>query len=59
MSKSALTGLTKGLARDLGGRDITANLVHPGSTDTEMNPADGADADVERGYIALGRYSRR
>ncbi|GLW10393.1 3-ketoacyl-ACP reductase [Microtetraspora sp. NBRC 13810] len=56
MSKSALTGLTKGLARDLGPRGITANLVHPGSTDTEMNPADGPDADEERRYTALNRY---
>jgi NAD(P)-dependent dehydrogenase (short-subunit alcohol dehydrogenase family) len=58
MSKSALTGLTKGLARDLGNRDITANLVHPGSTDTDMNPGDGADAETERAYIALGRYAQ-
>jgi len=56
MSKSALTGLTKGLARDLGPRGITVNLVHPGSTDTEMNPADGPDADEERRHTALGRY---
>jgi NAD(P)-dependent dehydrogenase (short-subunit alcohol dehydrogenase family) len=56
MSKSALTGLTKGLARDLGPRGITVNLVHPGSTDTGMNPADGPDADEERRYTALGRY---
>ncbi|MGC5011010.1 SDR family NAD(P)-dependent oxidoreductase [Streptosporangium sp. DT93] len=56
MSKSALVGLTKGLARDLGPRGITANLVHPGSTDTEMNPADGPDADEERRLSALGRY---
>jgi 3-oxoacyl-[acyl-carrier protein] reductase len=56
MSKAALSGLTKGLARDLGPRGITANLVHPGSTDTEMNPADGPDADGERSYTALGRY---
>ncbi|MGV9770684.1 SDR family NAD(P)-dependent oxidoreductase [Streptosporangium sp. NPDC003464] len=56
MSKSALIGLTKGLARDLGPRGITANLVHPGSTDTEMNPADGPGADEERGYTALDRY---
>lgn len=56
MSKSALVGLTKGLARDLGPRGITVNLVHPGSTDTEMNPADGPDADEERRYTALGRY---
>ena len=58
MSKSALTGLTKGLARDLGDRDITANLVHPGCTDTDMNPADGADADAQRAHTALGRYAR-
>jgi NAD(P)-dependent dehydrogenase (short-subunit alcohol dehydrogenase family) len=58
MSKAALIGLTKGLARDLGGRGITANLVHPGSTDTDMNPADGPDAATEREYIALGRYAQ-
>jgi 3-oxoacyl-[acyl-carrier protein] reductase len=57
MSKAALVGLTKGLARDLGARGITANVVHPGSTDTDMNPADGPDADAEREYIALGRYA--
>ncbi|MFF0575805.1 SDR family NAD(P)-dependent oxidoreductase [Streptosporangium saharense] len=56
MSKSALVGFTKGLARDLGPRGITVNLVHPGSTDTEMNPADGPDAAQERSYTALGRY---
>ncbi|WP_084959806.1 SDR family NAD(P)-dependent oxidoreductase [Thermoactinospora rubra] len=56
MSKAALVGLTKGLARDLGPRGITVNLVHPGSTDTEMNPADGPDAEEERRYTALGRY---
>ncbi|SEG35487.1 NAD(P)-dependent dehydrogenase, short-chain alcohol dehydrogenase family [Nonomuraea solani] len=56
MSKSALVGLTKGLARDLGPRGITANLVSPGSTDTEMNPADGPEADEERRHTALGRY---
>ncbi len=56
MSKSALIGLTKGLGRDLGERGITATLVHPGSTDTEMNPADGEGAEEERGFIALGHY---
>lgn len=58
MSKSALTGLTRGLARDLGPRGITANVVHPGSTDTEMNPADSPEAEFERGFTALGRYGR-
>jgi len=57
MSKSALIGLTRGLARDLGGRGITVNVVDPGSTDTEMNPADGPTAESERELIALGRYA--
>jgi 3-oxoacyl-[acyl-carrier protein] reductase len=58
MSKAALLGLTKGLARDLGPRGITVTLVHPGSTDTDMNPADGPTADHERTLIALGQYAR-
>jgi 3-oxoacyl-[acyl-carrier protein] reductase len=57
MSKSALIGFTKGLARDLGGRGITVNLVQPGSTDTDMNPADGESADHQRELSALGRYA--
>lgn len=56
MSKSALAGLTRGLARDLGSRGITANVVHPGSTDTDMNPADGAHADAQRELTAMGRF---
>jgi NAD(P)-dependent dehydrogenase (short-subunit alcohol dehydrogenase family) len=57
MSKSALIGFTKGLARDLGDRGITVNLVQPGSTNTDMNPADGPTADDQRGLSALGRYA--
>jgi 3-oxoacyl-[acyl-carrier protein] reductase len=57
MSKSALLGFTKGLARDLGDRGITVNLVQPGSTDTDMNPADAAGADEQRAMSALGRYA--
>ena len=58
MTKSALLGLTKGLARDLGDRGITATVVHPGNIDTDMNPADGPEAAAEHAYIALGRYGR-
>ncbi|MEU7588213.1 3-oxoacyl-ACP reductase family protein [Micromonospora sp. NPDC049230] len=57
MSKSALIGMTRGLARDLGPRGITANVVHPGSTNTDMNPATGESADHERTFIALGHYA--
>ncbi|HTN96059.1 MAG TPA: SDR family oxidoreductase [Nordella sp.] len=56
MSKSALIGFTKGLARDLGPRGITVNLVQPGSTETDMNPSDGANSDDQRGLTALGHF---
>lgn len=48
MTKSSLVGLTKGLARDLGPRGITVNVLQPGPTDTDMNPADSPHADEER-----------
>lgn len=57
-SKAALVGLTKALARELGPRAITVNLVNPGSIDTDMNPADGPQADDERALIPLGRYGQ-
>jgi len=56
MSKSALLSFTRGLSRELAPRDITVNLVHPGPTDTDMNPAQGPDADYLRSQIALGRF---
>ncbi|MGP4085154.1 SDR family oxidoreductase [Streptomyces sp. KR55] len=55
-SKSALIGLTKALARELGGRGITANIVHPGPIDTDMNPADGPYAAGQAAMTALGRF---
>ncbi|NTS32590.1 SDR family oxidoreductase [Phyllobacterium sp. BT25] len=57
-SKAALTGLTKALARDLGPKEITVNIVQPGSTDTDMNPADGDHADAQRALMAIPRFGR-
>lgn len=57
-SKAALTGLTKALARDLGPREITANIVQPGSTDTDMNPANGDHADGQRARMAIPRFGQ-
>ncbi|KVT46620.1 SDR family NAD(P)-dependent oxidoreductase [Burkholderia multivorans] len=57
-SKAALIGWTQGLARDLGPRGITVNIVHPGSTDTDMNPADGEHADAQLARMAIPRYGK-
>ncbi len=58
MSKSALVGLTKGMARDLGPRNITVNNVQPGPVDTEMNPANSETAMQLKASMALGRYGQ-
>jgi 3-oxoacyl-[acyl-carrier protein] reductase len=57
MSKAALAGMTRGLARELGPRGITVNLVSPGPTDTDSNPADGPAAAAISAVTALGRYA--
>ncbi|MFJ5043220.1 SDR family NAD(P)-dependent oxidoreductase [Streptomyces sp. NPDC098077] len=48
MSKSALIGFTKGLAHDVAPRGITANIVDPGPTVTDMNPDGTDEAEEER-----------
>lgn len=58
MTKSALQSFTRGLAQELGGRDITVNLVQPGSTNTDMNPETGEFADFQRSLMPLGRYGQ-
>ena len=56
MSKSALIGLTKGMARDLGPDKITANLIQPGPIDTDMNPANGPHASGQIELMALDHF---
>ncbi|MBM7049258.1 SDR family oxidoreductase [Rhizobium lusitanum] len=56
LTKSALTAFSQGLARELGSRDITVNVVQPGSIDTDMNPAHGPFGENLRSLTALGRY---
>lgn len=56
MTKAALVGLTKGLARDLGPRGITVNTVQPGPIDTDMNPAIGEFADSLKKLMPISRY---
>jgi 3-oxoacyl-[acyl-carrier protein] reductase len=58
LSKAALIGWTKGLARDLGPRGITVNIVHSGPTDTDINPAAGPGAEAQRARMAIPRCGR-
>uniref|UniRef100_UPI00313D638B SDR family oxidoreductase n=1 Tax=Pseudoduganella sp. OTU4001 TaxID=3043854 RepID=UPI00313D638B len=58
MSKSALTGLVQGLARDLGPRGITVNNVQPGPVDTDMNPEDSDFAKSLHDLMAIKRHGR-
>ena len=58
MTKAAVAGLTRGLARDFGLRGITVNAVQPGPVDTDMNPADGPFAATLKSYMALPRYGK-
>ena len=55
-SKAALVGLTKGMARDLGPRGITVNIVQPGSTNTDMNPANGPNVSQQLDRMAIPRF---
>jgi 3-oxoacyl-[acyl-carrier protein] reductase len=57
-SKSALVAFTKGLARELGPKGITVNLLQPGSIDTDMNPANGPFAGVLKEITAVGSYGK-
>src|SRR3954463_12677320 len=58
MSKAAVAGLVRGLARDLGPKGITVNNVQPGPVDTDLNPAEGPVAATMKSLMALPRYGR-
>lgn len=57
LTKSALQGMARGLARDFGARSITVNIIQPGPTDTDMNPADGPMSGLMHGFMAIKRHA--
>ena len=57
LSKSAMQGLARGLARDFGPRGITVNTVQPGPVDTDMNPAEGPFAAMLHSMMAIKRHA--
>jgi 3-oxoacyl-[acyl-carrier protein] reductase len=58
MTKAAVAGLTRGLARELGPRGITVNVIQPGPTATDANPDSGEFADARWQLTAVGHYGR-
>ena len=58
LTKGAIAGFNRSLVRDLGPKRITVNTVHPGPTDTDMNPAGGPVSEIVGPGIALGRYGQ-
>lgn len=56
MTKSAIQGMVRGLARDFGARGITVNSIQPGPVDTEMNPSDGPMAEFMHSFMAIPRH---
>jgi cyclic-di-GMP-binding biofilm dispersal mediator protein len=58
LTKSAMQGMVRGLARDFGGRGITVNCIQPGPTDSDMNPANGPMAELMHSFMAIKRHIR-
>lgn len=58
MTKSAVQGMVRGLARDFGDRGITVNSIQPGPTDSDMNPAEGPMASTMHSFMAIKRHAR-
>ncbi len=57
-AKAGLVGLARSIARELGSRGITANVVAPGFVETDMTAALPEDRRAELlGSIPLGRYA--
>ena len=58
MTKSAVQGMVRGLARDFGDRHITVNSVQPGPVNTDLNPEDGPMKDMMHSFMAIKRHAQ-
>ena len=54
----AVAGFNRSLVRDLGPKGITVNTVHPGPTNTDMNPDGGPVSQIVGPGMAIGRYGK-
>ncbi|WP_421791934.1 SDR family NAD(P)-dependent oxidoreductase [Hyphobacterium sp.] len=55
-SKAGVELITRAAGREFGRKGIRANIVQPGPIDTDMNPADGQNAELQKMMVPLGRY---
>jgi 3-oxoacyl-[acyl-carrier protein] reductase len=58
LTKAAVAGLTRNLARELGPRGITVNTIQPDPVATDANPDSGEFADTVRSLTAVGHYGQ-
>lgn len=57
-SKAGLVGMARSLARELGSRSITANVVAPGFVETDMTAVlTDEQRDTIKNQVPLGRYA--
>ena len=58
-SKAGLVGMARSIARELGSRSITANVVAPGFIETDMTAVlTDEQKDAIKAQVPLGRYGR-
>jgi cyclic-di-GMP-binding biofilm dispersal mediator protein len=58
LTKSAVQGMVRGLARDFGDRNITVNSVQPGPVNTDLNPEDGPMKELMHSFMAIKRHAQ-
>lgn len=58
LTKSAVQGMVRGLARDFGDRSITVNSVQPGPVNTDLNPEDGPMKEMMHSFMAIKRHAQ-
>ena len=56
LTEGAVVSFTKRLARELGPRGITVNVLQPGPVNTELNPEDGPKSAFQKSASALGHF---
>ncbi|WKX27953.1 SDR family NAD(P)-dependent oxidoreductase [Tatumella ptyseos] len=57
-TKAGLRGFAQGVARDLGKKGITINVIEPGPIDTDLNPAHTEGAKYLSSFVATGAYGQ-